>query len=54
MVYAVHTTKGYQVKGRICLDLDARVEMLPNTETMQVVHPPPLLSLLTVVHPLHC
>ena len=35
MVYAVQTTKGYQVKGKIVLDLDARVEMLPNTETMQ-------------------
>ena len=35
MLYAVHTTKGYQVKGKISLDVDARVERLPNTEDMQ-------------------
>jgi len=30
----VSTAKGFQVKGKISLDLRARIEMLPDTETM--------------------
>ena len=34
LLYTVSTAKGFQVKGKISLGVDARVEMLPDTETM--------------------